>query len=146
MIFETLKNLNSVENLFEPLYRKNISILKSSIAYIIGILSMVQTFYKLSLKMRSMSKLLLSCLNQLALSCADYLNDSNTATFWKQPKNVMIEKLEKCIDLKDHVFKCFNRTVKTIDAEGREPFQILFAGTFLHFVRFIDRLIKVSEY
>lgn len=146
MIHETLKNLNSIENLFEPLYRKNISILKSSITYIIGVLSMVQTFYVLSLKLRSMSKLLLSCLNQLALSCADYLNDSNTSTFWKQPKNVMIEKLEKCIELKDHVFECFNKTVKTITVEGRETFKILFAGTFLHFVRFINRLIKVSEY
>lgn len=145
-IQETIKNLNNVEKLFEGLYRKDIQTLMSSIAYTFGVVSLIQTFFKLSLKKRAMTKLLLSCLNQFVRSSVDYLNDTNTATFWKQPKNLMIEKLEKCIELRDHVFKTYSNTLNVITAEGRESFKLLFVTTFGNFVLFINRLIKVSKY
>lgn len=143
-IRETVIYLNSFEKLFEDLYQIDIDRLRSAIENVFDAMPIAQSFSKYAFDKRSTTKMLLTCLNQTVISSVNYLTDDLTVSFWSQAKSLLIEKLERCIGLKDHVFNCHNKSVNKINAEDREPFRVLFITSFGNFVEFINRLDKVS--
>jgi len=143
-ISETVNFLNSFEKMFEDLYQPDIVRLRYAVENIFDAMPIAQFFSKYAFDKRSTTKVLLTCLNQMVISCVQYLTDDFTVTFWSQSKSILLKKLELCIELKDHVFYCHNKSVNKINIEDREPFRVLFITSFGNFVEFINRLDKVS--
>lgn len=143
-IRETARYLNSVEKSFDGLYQSDIKQLRLAIDYIFVDLPNVQSFAVNSFDKRYMTKLMLTCMNQIVISCINYLTEDNAKIFWKEPKELMITKLDQCIRLKEHVYGCYNKSVNKLIAENREPFQISFETSIGLFLVFIDRLEKVK--
>lgn len=144
-IRETARYLNSVEKSFDGLYQSDIKQLRLAIDYIFVDLPNVQSFAVNSFDKRYMTKLMLTCMNQIVISCINYLTDEDTVVFWKEPKELMIMKLDQCIRLKEHVYSCYNKSVNKLIAENRDPFQISFETSIGLFLVFIDRLEKVTN-
>jgi len=145
-IRETVRYLNSMEKSFGGLYQHDIKKIRLSINYVFVDLPNVQTFAPKLFNKRYMTKLLLTCMNQIVIACIIYLTDDNSVIFWMEPKMLMIKKLKKCVKLKEHVFNCYDKAVNKLMAEGREPFQFSYNTSFGDFIAFINRLDRVSEY
>lgn len=143
-IEETTRYLNSVEKSFDKLYQNDIEQLRLGIDYVFVDLPNVQSFAVHTFDKQYMTKLMLLCMNQIVISCINYMTENNTVVFWNEPKHLMIYKLEKCIQLNEHVFCCYNKTANKLSAEGRKPFQLSFDTSIGHFIMFIERLGKVS--
>lgn len=129
---------------FEDLYQTNINLLRSAVEKVFDIMPNAQSFSKYAFDKQFTTKMMLTCLNQTVISSVNYLTDDLTVVFWSQPKFLLLEKLERCIELKEHVFNCHNKSVNKIKIEDREPFRILFITSFGNFVEFVNRLEKVS--
>lgn len=136
--------LNMFENKFEDLYQPNISRLKCAVENVFDAMPMAQFFSKCALDKRSTTKVLLTCLNQVLISCVQYLTDDFTVAFWSQPKSTLLKKLEMCIELKDYALNCLNKSINKIKIEDREPFLVLYITSFGNFIEFANRLNKVS--
>jgi len=136
--------LNSFEKMFEDLYQTDISRLRLAIENVFDTMPMAQSVSKYAFDKQSTTKVLLTCLNQTVISSVNYLTDDLTVALWSQNKSMLLEKFVQCIGLKEHVFNCYNKLIKKINAENREPFQILFITSFGNFAEFVNRLDKVS--
>jgi len=144
-IKESVKYLNSFEKVFEDLYQTDINRLRLAVENVFDIMPNAQSFSMDAFDKRFTTKLLLTCLNQMVISSVNYLTDDLNVVFWSQPKVLLLEKLQQCIELKEHVFNCHNKSVNKVNIEDREPFRVLFITSFGNFVEFVNRLEKVSR-
>lgn len=143
-IRETSRYLNSVEKSFDGLYRCDVEQLKLAVDRVLVDLPNAQSFAGRSFDRRYATKLILTCMNQLAISCVSYLTEGNATVFWRAPKDRMARRLGECIALREHVHDCFNRAANRLLAEGRAPFCISYDTSTGLFVAFIERLVKVK--
>lgn len=148
VVGEKVKYLNLFEQYFDYLYTNDIEKLKLGVEYMFDGLPMAQEFSQQSFGKRYITKILLTCLNQIVASSVDYLTSDHNGKnmiFWKQPLSTLIGKLDKCIQLKVYVIECYNKMSNKIIAEGRGLFQILYNTTFGNFILFFHRIGQVSE-
>lgn len=143
-IRETSRYLASVEKSFDGLYRCDVEQLKLAVDRVLVDLPNAQSFAGRSFDRRYATKLILTCMNQLAISCVGYLTEGNATVFWRAPKDRMARRLGECIALREHVINCFNRVASRLLAEGRAPFCISYDTSTGLFVAFIERLVKVK--
>lgn len=132
--------------MFDGFYRKTFDDLKKSLENIFDVMPIIQSFYSHSFDKRNMTRLLFSCFSQIITICINYLTVDKSIVFWSQPEDVMIEKLTKCIEFKDHVVYCTMKMKKKIAVDDLSPFETILNCAFKSFVLFVDRLEKVSGY
>lgn len=145
MTRENINYLKFTENLYKGLYRNDINHLKCAIEDVFNAFPLVQSFSPYYNDKRSMTKLLLMCTNQVVISSVNYLTKNNTVSIWNQSKELMTEKLNECIALKEHVFYCYNKTLNKIIAEERQEFKISLNTSLGNMIYFVERLDKVIE-
>ncbi|XP_050528019.1 dynein axonemal heavy chain 8-like [Daktulosphaira vitifoliae] len=142
---ETLKYLKPIESLFAGLYISDTQAIKSAIRDITIALPLVRSFSSHYTSKRSMTKLLLMCINQIVLSCINYLTNNKTTTIWNQSKLLMIKKLNDCINLYDEVLKSYNDMRNKTKSDNREELIFSHETSLEKLYLFVNRMAKIKN-
>uniref|UniRef100_A0A6P7GZS7 Dynein heavy chain 5, axonemal-like n=1 Tax=Diabrotica virgifera virgifera TaxID=50390 RepID=A0A6P7GZS7_DIAVI len=126
---DNVKYLHSMEKFWEPLYRLDPPDLQQHIPPLLNAIRMVFTTSKFYNSTGNVTAILVKISNQLIKRCRIYLNCNETKTIWRQPKQIVLDKIKTCLDLYLRYYQCY---------KGNVPTNIHSALTPLPFKIFID--------
>ncbi|XP_072395911.1 dynein axonemal heavy chain 8 [Diabrotica undecimpunctata] len=143
---DNVKYLHSMEKFWEPLYRLDPPDLQQHIPPLLNAIRMVFTTSKFYNSTGNVTAILVKISNQLIKRCRIYLNCNETKTIWRQPKQIVLDKIKTCLDLYLRYFQCYKHTEKIMEENNEKPFacsEMYIFGKFESFKRRMEQIVFV---
>ncbi|CAG9816206.1 unnamed protein product [Phaedon cochleariae] len=143
---DNVKYLYSMEKYWDPFYRLDPPELVQHLPPLLHAIRMVFTTSRYYNSTGNVTALLVKVSNQIIFKCRSYLDCEGTKSVWKQPKKLVLEKIQTCLDLYLKYYQCFKRTRKSMEEAGEKPFEcseMFIFGKFETFKKRVEEIVYV---
>ncbi|XP_019376784.1 PREDICTED: dynein heavy chain 5, axonemal [Gavialis gangeticus] len=143
---DNVKYLYTLEKCCDPLYNSDPESMVEAIPGLINAIKMIHSislYYNTSEKITS---LFVKVTNQMITACKSFITNNNSATIWDQPQDIVVEKIQATIRLKQEYQRCFHKTKENLEqtpSERRFDFSEMYI--FGKFETFHRRLMKITN-
>ncbi|KFQ30560.1 Dynein heavy chain 5, axonemal, partial [Mesitornis unicolor] len=143
---DNVKYLYSLEKCCDPLYNGNPVSMVDAIPALINTIKMIQSISQYYNTSEKISSLFVKVTNQMITACKSYITNNNTATIWNQPQEIVMEKIQAAIRLKQEYQNCFHLIKEKLEQNPAErQFDFSEIYIFGKFESFHRRLVKIID-
>ncbi|XP_070603204.1 dynein axonemal heavy chain 5 isoform X1 [Erythrolamprus reginae] len=141
---DNVKYLYTLEKCCDPLYNSDPVVMVDSIPGLIHAIKMIHSISRYYNTSEKITSLFVKVTNQMITACKAYITNNNTATIWDQPQDVVLEKIQAAIRLKQEYQNCFHKTKQKLEENPAErQFDFSEMYIFGKFETFHRRLLKI---
>uniref|UniRef100_A0A8C6VE80 Dynein axonemal heavy chain 5 n=1 Tax=Naja naja TaxID=35670 RepID=A0A8C6VE80_NAJNA len=143
---DNVKYLYTLEKCCDPLYNCDPVIMVDAIPGLIHAIKMIHSISRYYNTSEKITSLFVKVTNQMITACKAYITNNNTATIWDQPQDVVLEKIQAAIRLKQEYQNCFHKTKQKLEENPAErQFDFSEMYIFGKFETFHRRLLKIMH-
>ncbi|KAH0618009.1 hypothetical protein JD844_016916 [Phrynosoma platyrhinos] len=138
---DNVKYLYTLEKCCDPLYNSDPVTMVDAIPGLIHAIKMIHNISRYYNTSEKITSLFVKVTNQMITSCKAYITNNNTATIWDQPQDVVLEKIQAAIRLKQTKQK-----LEKSPAERQFDFSEMYIfGKFETFHRRLLKIVKIFD-
>uniref|UniRef100_A0A670IEH5 Dynein axonemal heavy chain 5 n=1 Tax=Podarcis muralis TaxID=64176 RepID=A0A670IEH5_PODMU len=143
---DNVKYLYTLEKCCDPLYNSDPVTMVDAIPGLIHAIKMIHSISRYYNTSEKITSLFVKVTNQMITACKAYITNNNTATIWDQPQDVVLEKIQAAIRLKQEYQNCFHKTKQKLEQSPSErQFDFSEMYIFGKFETFHRRLLKIMH-
>ncbi|XP_061445335.1 dynein axonemal heavy chain 5 isoform X5 [Rhineura floridana] len=143
---DNVKYLYSLEKCCDPLYNSDPVTMVDAIPGLIHAIKMIHSISRYYNTSEKITSLFVKVTNQMITACKAYITNNNTATIWDQPQDVVLEKIQAAIRLKQEYQNSFHKTKQKLEQSPAErQFDFSEMYIFGKFETFHRRLLKIMQ-
>ncbi|CAM4590230.1 unnamed protein product [Lepidochelys kempii] len=140
---DNVKYLYTLEKCCDPLYNSDPVSMVDAIPGLINAIKMIHSISRYYNTSEKITSLFVKVTNQMITACKAYITNK-TATIWDQPQEIVMEKLQAAIKLKQEYQNCFHKTKEKLEQNPAErQFDFSEMYIFGKFEMFHRRLVKI---
>ncbi|CAI5780204.1 dynein heavy chain 5, axonemal [Podarcis lilfordi] len=143
---DNVKYLYTLEKCCDPLYNSDPVTMVDAIPGLIHAIKMIHSISRYYNTSEKITSLFVKVTNQMITACKAYITNNSTATIWDQPQDVVLEKIQAAIRLKQEYQNCFHKTKQKLEQSPSErQFDFSEMYIFGKFETFHRRLLKIMH-
>ncbi|XP_078247829.1 dynein axonemal heavy chain 5 isoform X3 [Pogona vitticeps] len=143
---DNVKYLYTLEKCCDPLYNSDPVAMVDAIPGLIHAIKMIHSISRYYNTSEKITSLFVKVTNQMITACKSYITNNNTATIWDQPQDIVLEKIQAAIRLKQEYQNCFHKTKQKLEQSPAErQFDFSEMYIFGKFETFYRRLLKIMK-
>uniref|UniRef100_A0A803T3C5 Dynein axonemal heavy chain 5 n=1 Tax=Anolis carolinensis TaxID=28377 RepID=A0A803T3C5_ANOCA len=143
---DNVKYLYTLEKCCDPLYNSDPVMMVDAIPGLVHAIKMIHNISRYYNTSEKITSLFVKVTNQMITACKAYITNNNTATIWDQPQDVVLEKIQAAIRLKQEYQNYFHKTKQKLEQRPAErQFDFSEMYIFGKFETFHRRLLKIMK-
>jgi dynein heavy chain, axonemal len=150
---DNIKYLSTLENICLPLYKGDPVQMINDLPNLLKIIEQINFISLYYNTPENLSSLLCKITNQMIVSCKVYIQSTEKEkTLFSQPQEIIIRKMNQCIDLNKEYKRCYNNFIdkiankrNDINNKNNSFSKILIFGNFNTFVTRLEKILDIIK-